>query len=318
MRERVIHVYHPRAELLADAIREAAPTRRLVTWSERAQLAAGLADVEVLFAPRPPRAGWSEARRLELLQLAGAGVDHLLPSPDLPPRVRVAGVRGVFADDVADHAILLLLALTRRLPELLAHQGRREWRPLALPRLRGQRLLVLGLGAIGRAVAARAAALGMHVEGVRRRPCAVSHVAQVARVHGPEDLREAARRADALVVCVPLTPATRGLVDAAVLEALPEGARVVDVSRGGVIDAEALLAAVRGGALGGVARDVFEAEPLPADSPWWDAPRTIVTPHVAGLGERYVEQAVAVLLDNVRRLERGEPLTHLVDRAAGY
>lgn len=238
-----------------------------------------------------------------------------MPSPDLPGRVRVAGLRGVFAEDVAEHVILMLLALTRGLPAFFDRQRRREWRPHAVPRLSGKTLLLVGLGAIGKAVATRAVAMGLRAEGICRRPRAMEHVVHVRSAGA---LQEAASRADALVVCVPLTPDTRGLISASVLRALPDGAVVVDVSRGGVVDDQALLQAVREGRLGGVAKDVFESEPLSSDSPWWTAPRTLVTPHIAGYGERYLEHAVEVLLDNVRRLERGEPLVGLVDRDAGY
>lgn len=121
-----------------------------------------------------------------------------------------------------------------------------------------------------------------------------------------------------MVVALPLTPATRGLLDAAALARLPRGAFVVNVSRGGIVDERALRSALEAGALGGAALDVFEDEPLGPDHPAWDLPRTIVTPHVAGLGERYLERAVEAFAENLRRLERGEPLVGLVDRDAGY
>ena len=316
VRRRPIHVYHPGAERVAGVIRaKCAPDRPIVPIAERAALRAALPDVEVLFAPVPPRDGWSTARRLALLQLAGAGVDHLLPSPDLPPDVPVAGIRGVFADEVAEHVVLMLLALVRRLPELLDQQRKREWRTRPVARLSGRRLVVLGLGETGRRVAARAAALGVTVRGVRRRPEPVPHVEEVLP---PSRIAEALAGADALAVCAPLTPETRGLVSAEALAALAPGAFVVDVSRGGLVDEAALIDALDAGALGGLARDVFEDEPLPADSPFWDAPNTIVTPHLAGYAEDYLAHAVDVLLDNVDRLERGAPLTHLVDRRAGY
>ncbi|HJL18211.1 MAG TPA: D-2-hydroxyacid dehydrogenase [Sandaracinaceae bacterium LLY-WYZ-13_1] len=314
MTQRTIHVYHPRPEGLAERIRARAPDRPIVAWTEEAQLRRGLGDVEVLFAPLPPRTGWTGATRLALLQVAGAGVDHFLPSPDLPGTVQVASLRGVFADDVADHAMMLLLALTRGLPQWLDQQRARVWKKREVRRLRGRTVVVLGLGAIGRAVAARASACGMRVEGVRRR---AEPAPGVSRVHRPEALADAARGADALVVCVPRTPATEGLVDAAVIDALEDGAALIDVGRGGVVDEPALLSAVRAGRLL-AGRDVFDEEPLPDDSPWWSAPNTIVTPHLAGLGEGYLDRAIDVLLDNVARLERGEALLHLVDRAAGY
>jgi phosphoglycerate dehydrogenase-like enzyme len=258
------------------------------------------------------------ARALELLQLAGAGVDHLLPSPDLPDHVAIAGIRGAFADEAAEHAILMMLALTRRLPELLDRQRRREWAQRPVAKLAGRTVLVLGLGEIGRRVAARASALGMRVLGVRRASAPVAHVDRSDPCEQVGELEALLPEAEHVVVTVPLTRATRHLLDARTLALLPRGALIVHLSRGGVIDEAALLEALRSGALGGAALDVFEHEPLPPDSPFWDAPNTIVTPHVAGYGERYLETAVAALLENVRRLEAGEPLVGVIDRDAGY
>jgi len=307
-----IHVFHSRAREIAALIAGAEPSRPVIAWERSGELAAGLSDVRVLFAPLPPREGWAGARALELLQLAGAGVDHLLPSPDLPGHVAVAGIRGVFADEAAEHAILMMLALTRRLPELLDRQRAKEWAQRPVAKLAGRTVLVLGLGEIGRRVASRASALGMRVLGVKRTAGPVPHVDRVGELDAllPE--------ADCVVVTVPLTAATRHLLDARAIARLPRGALVVHLSRGGVIDERALLAALESGALGGAALDVFEREPLAPESPLWNAPNTIVTPHLAGFGERYIDAAVLALLENVRRLEAGEPLLGLIDRAAGY
>lgn len=291
------------------------PSREIVAWTEPEELAAGLPEVRALFAPMPPREGWDRASRLELIQMAGAGVDQLLPSPDLPAQVRVAGLRGVFADEAAEHAVLMMLALARDLPGLLDRQRRREWAQRPVAKVAGRTVAILGLGAIGRAVARRAAALDMRVLGLRRTagPCE-----NVERVFAMEELHELLAEADYVVVALPLTPATHHLLDRAALACLPRGAYIVHLSRGGVIDEGALREALECGALGGAALDVLEDEPLDRESPWWDVPRTIITPHLAGFGERYVERATEVFAENLRRMERGEPLVGLVDRDAGY
>ena len=309
---RTVHVSHSRARHIAALIAEVEPARPVIAWERPEELRAGLGEVRVLFAPMPPREGWAGACALELLQLAGAGVDHLLPSPDLPARVAVAGIRGVFADEAAEHAVLMMLALCRRLPELLERQRERDWAQRPVAKLAGRTALVLGLGEIGRRVASRASALGMRVLGVSRTGAPVPDVERVGELDAllPE--------ADHVVVTVPLTAATRHLLDARALARLPRGAFVVHLSRGGVIDEAALFTALESGALGGAALDVFEHEPLAPSSPLWSAPNTIVTPHLAGYGERYLEAAVRALLENVRRLEAGEPLLGLVDRDAGY
>jgi phosphoglycerate dehydrogenase-like enzyme len=162
---------------------------------------------------------------------------------------------------------------------------------------------LLGRGAVGQRVARAAEAFGMKV-------------VAFSRSHGALD--EVARAADVLAVCLPRTPHTLGIVSREVIAQLPPGALVVNVGRGGLVDEAALLEALVRGDLGGAALDVFDEEPLPEKSPWWTAPNTLVTPHVAGHGLRYVERGVEVLLENVRRLERGEELLHRVDRAWGY
>jgi phosphoglycerate dehydrogenase-like enzyme len=310
----VIHVYHEGASRIGDVVRRAAPDREVVVWTRRADLVAGLADVEVLFAPMPPRDGWAGARRLRLLQLAGAGVDILLPSPDLPPYVEVAGARGVFAAEVAEHVIASLLALVRRLPELLDQQRERRWKPRARPSVVGETLVLLGVGEIGRRIARAALALDMRVVGVSRRGRPLAGVETV-----PVDrLAEVLPAAHTLVVATPLTPSTAHLIDAAMLRRLRPGAFLINVARGGIVDEDALAEALAAGRLGGAALDVFATEPLPADSRLWTAPGLIVSPHIAGHGERYFERCVDILVENVRRLETGEPRTHLVDRIFGY
>jgi phosphoglycerate dehydrogenase-like enzyme len=249
------------------------------------------------------------------VQLLGVGVDGLLPSPDLSERVEVGCARGLFAAEAAEHAVALVLALCRDLPELVDDQRAGRFRQRPAPTVAGKTAVVLGLGAIGARVARALAALEMNVVGVCRRPRAVRHVSVVLGSHALDD---ALRQADYLVVTPPLTPETRGCLDARALALLPRGGRVVCISRGGIVDEDALVAALDRGDLAGAALDVFEREPLPPDSPLWSAPGLLVTPHVAGLGERYVERCVELLLDNVRRLERDEPRTGLVDRRAGY
>lgn len=307
-----IHVYDAHAEHIRTLIEAADPSRRVVVCTD---LARELPGIRVLFAPMPPREGWAGARSLELIQMAGAGVSHFLPSPDLPAHVRIAGMRGVFADEAAEHAILMLLALRRRLVRLFDQQRARTWAQRSVAKMAGRTVAILGLGAIGSGIARRAAALDLRVLGVCRAPRPIEHVERVVAL---DRMHEVIEGADALVVTLPLTAQTRGIVDARALARLAPGAHVVHLGRGGVVDESALLAALERGTLGGAAIDVFEDEPLDPSSPFWTLPNTIVTPHVAGCGERYLEHAVEVLVDNARRIDRGEPLMRLIDRDAGY
>ncbi len=310
---RVIHVYSPQAARFRDLILEADPSREVVTWTERGAFDAGLGSARVLLAPYPPREGWAGARRLELIQLAGVGADHFLPAPELPSHVQIAGMRGAMAPDAAEHAMTMLLMLARDVPDFVEAQRTRTWRQRMVPRLAGRRLAIVGLGSIGRALARRALAFDVEVRGVRRTGAAVDGLDVV----GPDRLDEVLDWCDAVVIAAPRTAATRGLLGADRIARLRDGTILVNVSRGGLVDELALLDRIRAGTLR-AALDVFEDEPLPAGSLFWNTKGSIVTPHVAGYGTGYLERAVAHLLDNVGRLERGDPLEGLVDREAGY
>jgi phosphoglycerate dehydrogenase-like enzyme len=299
----VLHIYHGDGARVREVIGAKQPDRNVVVWADEHALRAGIGEAQVLFASSPPRGLWRGARRLRLIQLMGVGADDLLPAPDLPAEVAVTCLRGVFAAEVSEAVFAMVLALLRGMPALVTRQQRREWRPFASGTLAGKTVGILGYGAVGQRVARAAEAFGMRVLSFSR---------------SAGTLDEVVRESHVLVVCLPRTPQTEGLVDSRVIALLPPGAFVVNVARGGIVDEQALLEALARGDVGGVALDVFDQEPLPPSSPWWTAPNTIVTPHVAGFGLGYVERAVDILLENVRRLEAGEELIHRVDRTSGY
>lgn len=274
-----------------------------------------LTAIEYLLLGRPPRLDFTPAARLRLLQIAGSGVDPLFPALGLRSEVAIANCRGAHADGVRDHALALLLATARDLPRAFTQQGRREWRPFPSEPLAGQRLLLLGYGAVGSRVARSAAAFGLRVSAVRH---SARPEPELEHTYAPEELIEAARHADYLLVCVPLTSKTRGMVNARVIAALPRHAALIDVSRGGVVDAAALAAALAAGKLRSAACDVFAEEPLPAASPLWSAPRLIVTPHVAGFEPRYFTAVFASFAENVRRVQHGEAPLESVSRELEY
>lgn len=291
-----VHIYHEDAREIAREV----PLESVALETPEA-LAAAMPEIEVLFAAMPPRTGWRRATKLRLVQMMGTGVDQLLPSPDLPTTVSIAGARGVFADEAAEHAIAMMLALVRALPTTILRQRDRVWRQFEVEKISGKTVTIVGLGEIGRRVARICEAMGMNVLGVSR----------------SKPNPGAFASANFLVVCAPLTDTTRGMIGARELAMLPDLARVISLGRGGIVDESALLEALESGKIGGAALDVFDSEPLPPDSPWWTAPNTIVTPHIAGSGRDYIRRCIPILVDNVRRLERGESLVNLVDRTAG-
>jgi phosphoglycerate dehydrogenase-like enzyme len=209
----------------------------------------------------------------------------------------------------------------RRLPMAFRSQARREWAQdaISLERHRlvaGSRVLVIGLGAIGGAVADRFALLGARVTGIRRTPTAQGP--EIGDVAGPDRLLELLPHADVVVITAPHTDATRHLIGARELKAMKPDAIVVNVSRGQLIDEAALVDALRAGAIGGAALDVFVDEPLLPDSPFWTLPNVLITPHTAGFRPDHWDAATALFAENLRRLDAGEALLNVVDKAAGY
>jgi glyoxylate/hydroxypyruvate reductase A len=188
---------------------------------------------------------------------------------------------------------------------------------VAVREFAGTRVGLIGLGGIGRAVAARCAALGMPVSAVRRTP-AGRRPRGVHWVGGPGQLRALARRSDVLVVAAPHTAATRGIVDAAVLSALPRGAFVLNVARGELLDEGALVASLDRGQVAGAVLDVFDREPLPRSHPLWRHPRVLISPHVSAVSDRFWSRETDLVVENVRRYRTGRRLRNLVDPDRGY
>jgi phosphoglycerate dehydrogenase-like enzyme len=222
--------------------------------------------------------------------------------------VEVTTSSGANAGVVVQTALAGVLMLARCFPQLLAAQREKTWAPLVgsgLPRdLAGQTAVIVGWGPIGQGIGALLSALGLHVIPVRSSANAGS-----VRF---EDIRTVLPRADWLLLACPLTDRTRGLIDAGALALLPHGARLVNVSRGEVVDEPALIAALRSGALSGAYLDVFAHEPLPAGSPLWDMPNVIVTPHTAGHSDGNEARVAALFLDNLKRWNEGQPLLNRV------
>lgn len=312
----MIHVYHESAPYLVERIKRVDPLRSVIGIQTPVALRAALPEIEILFAPMPPRDGWASAERLRLIQLLGSGVDQLLPSPDLPPQVEVAGVRGAFAADVAEHALALMLAHARGLASYAELQRAKRFEAAARPAIAGERVTIVGNGEIGRRLARAMAALELRVRVVSRTGRGET-VPGVELVPG-DALAAAVSDAKFIVIAVPLTPATTDLFDASMLGRLRPDAYLVNVARGGIVDETALAEALSAGRLAGAALDVFDEEPLGPEHPLWTVPRLTITPHVAGLGVAYVERCVEVLLQNVSAIEAGVPRKGLIDRDVGY
>ena len=316
-----------------EMIRAAAPGAHLVTVSIEGLADGPLDDVEVMLR------GWlnsdafdrllARAPRLAWVHSATSGVERALTPAARERGLIVTNARGVFSRPIAEYVLMMILAVSRRLPQLLELQRERTWQPLEGAELRDVTVGIIGLGSIGRAVGALATAFGCRVVAVRRRPEqgeAVSRggddpsfgEAMLDRVGGPETLPQLLGESDFIVLAAPLTPETEDMIDAETLAMVKPGAWLINVARGRLIDERALLRALRDGPLGGAVLDTFREEPLPALSSFYELPNVIVTPHTAWSSGRVLDRSVELFCDNLRRFATGEPLLNVVDPAAGY
>jgi D-2-hydroxyacid dehydrogenase (NADP+) len=262
----------------------------------------------------------AQAPRLGWFQQWEAGIDWMAHRrPFAAPDLVVTTASGIHAVPIAEHVFAMLLAFGRMLPTSFRAQERREWLDRERGRyfeLAGEMLLIVGLGAIGTQVGLLGSALGMRVIGIRHSagepPPGIEHVV------GPDQLAEYLPLARAVVLVLPATPATIGLIGARELRLMRPDAYLINVGRGATVDEPALIQALREGTIAGAGLDVFAEEPLPAHSPLWEMENVIVTAHYAGSTPRYNERAMALFLDNLERLTNGAPLRNVANPERGY
>lgn len=283
--------------------------------AELASIRAAFISTDVVAGPRLERRGFGAARRapnLQWLHIGFAGTDTPIFRELMDRGVTITNSSGAAAEPIAQSAIAGMLALNRGLLRWGGSQRRHAWEPQAVPPpdLRGQTMVVLGLGAIGSHVARMARAFGLHAVGVRRTPAGPAD--GIDEWAPPGRLHEVLPRADWLAITVPLTPQTHRLIDAAALALLPRGAHILNVARGAVIDEPALIEALRAGHLGGAYLDVFEAEPLPETSPLWDMPDVIVSPHDSSTSAGNAARLDAIFAEQLGLWAAGRPLTRVV------
>lgn len=282
-----------------------------------------IADAEAAFSAQVRQEQLARAAKLRWIHSPAAGVGSML-YPEMRARpVVITNSRGMAAETMAEHALAMTLAMFRRLPIAVRRQSERRWAQdeisAGIPNraVSGAEIVVVGLGAIGSAVAAKFAALGARVRGIRRRPEAGSQDS-VVEVASPDKLLAFLSDADVVIISAPETSATRDLIGAKELSSMKPDALLVNLSRGKLVDETALIEALRNGRIGGAALDVFEHEPLAEDSPLWSLPNVLITPHTSGFRPDHWAAATSLFADNLRRFERGEPLLNVVDKEAGY
>jgi glyoxylate/hydroxypyruvate reductase A len=271
-------------------------------------------DIEVALAWKPAPGLLATFKNLKMIVSLGMGVDHLLTDDKLPKDVAITRIMDDgLVGQMSEYAIYWALRHHRDIDAYAASQRAKTWKPEAFKDTIHRRIGILGLGSIGQDTAQKFAALGFPTAGWSRTP---KSLPGIESFHGPDGLAKFLARTDILVAVLPLTRETHGILNAKNLAALPTGAYLINMARGGhVVDAD-LLAALDSGHLSGAALDVFNTEPLPADHPYWTHPKVQVTPHVAG--STNPRTAAPGVIENIKRLRAGQPLINTVDPKTGY
>ena len=292
------------ASLDTDEIASAAPNARVV--------------LNCTGSGTPLKAAWPHLRRLEWLHSLAAGVEGQLIPEVVESPVPMTNSRGVYAPSLGEWAIGAIWFFAKSIDRIRRNQQARRWEQFDAEMMEGKTLGIIGYGAIGKATADRAKALGMRVLAVRRRPEQSVGDPSVERVYPNSSLHEVLPQCDYVVIASALTPETRGLMGKREFALMKPTAVVMNVGRGPVIDEAALLDALQSGAIRGAALDVFDTEPLPEDHPFWTMEQVLISPHCADHIPGWLESAVTFFVENYRRFEAGEALRNVVDKKAGY
>jgi len=286
---------------------------------QRHALEATLAQAEILFGWTLPADLVARAPRLRWIQTMSAGVDQLQGTGVEATPILVSDASGIHRIPAGEFVLGLMLALVKGFPRLRDQQAQRRWQRLRPGELHGRTVAIVGLGAIGSGVARLAKALEMRVVATRRSlQQRQEGVGDVDVLYPPHCLGEMIAEADFLVLAVPLTAETRGLIGEAELRRMKPTAYLINVSRGAIVEEAALLRALQEGWFAGAALDVFPQEPLPPESELWGLPNVIITPHIAGDSEHYSARATELFCHNLRRYLAGQPLLNQVDFTKGY
>ncbi len=307
---------------LATRIRQIAPTCVVVPITCEGEVQGEIGDAEVLLLRwwGLSREGFQRVVRetsgLRWIHTISAGIDHVLFPLLIESDIVLTSASGVYDVPIAETVLGYMLLVVKRLPEFFEQQRAHRWRRLDLRELCGVTIGVVGLGNIGAEVARLARAFGMRVVATKRHPERGAEVADL--VLPSHRLHDLLAQSDFVVITVPMSHETHHLIDAQSLAQMKPDAWLINVARGAVVDEAELVRALQEGRIGGACLDAFEEEPLPEDSPLWDLPNVIITPHNSGLSHRLHERSADLFLENLRRYMAGEPLLNVVDKKAGY
>ncbi|MCS6863017.1 MAG: D-2-hydroxyacid dehydrogenase [Abditibacteriales bacterium] len=310
-----ILVYFPMAEEYYQLIRDAADGHRVVVAKNHEEAQREITDADVVYG-LCPRDVFLHAKQLKWFQSQSAGLDAVLFPELIESEVIVTNAAGLYASHAAEHAFALLLGLTRGIHRFAENRLRRTWKGQRLVEIAGWTLGIIGMGGFGVEMARRGQGWGLRVIAVdayrtEKPEC-------VEALWGMERLNDLLSASDVVMIACPLTAETRHLLNAKNLSLMKPSAYLINVARGGIIDEKALIQVLQQRRIAGAGLDVFEVEPLPADSPLWELDNVILTPHVAGSSQHRPRRTVEFFCDNLRRYFAGEPLRNVVDKRKGF
>jgi glyoxylate/hydroxypyruvate reductase A len=299
-----------RADLWAEALRASAPGLEVRVWPE----VGAPAEIDYALVWKPPPGLLKSLPNLKLIFSLGAGVDHLTSDPELPEGLPVLRmVEPGLTGGMTEYVVMSVLMHHRLMVDYAAMQRDKVWEILPAPLAAERKVGIMGLGVLGADAAAALVGLGFDVAGWSRSP---KSLPGVASFHGAEGLGPFLARSEILVCLVPLTAETWGILNADTLAQLPQGAALINVGRGELLVEDDLLPALDSGQVSAATLDVFAAEPLPPEHPFWSHPRVVMTPHCASI--TVPESGARAVVENIRRFEAGEALLHVADLARGY
>ncbi len=300
-----------------ERLRSVSPEVEVIVAKTREDAVTKVADADAVYGGgQLAREIFLAGRKLRWVQIRGAGVEASLYPEMIESDVILTNTSGAYDVPIADHVFAMILCLARGLNVFIRHQIEGVWKGVPVLELAGQTILVIGLGSIGMAVAQRAHGFEMRVLAVD--VMEVEKPEYVEKVEKPEKLHELLPEADFIAICCPLTQKTQGLIGEAEFQKMKPTAYIINPARGKIIDESVMIRALSENRIAGAGLDVFEKEPLPADSPLWKMPNVIITTHTAGGSPFTVERITEIVCENLRRFSAGEPLVNVVDKETGF
>jgi phosphoglycerate dehydrogenase-like enzyme len=307
-----------------ERIRSVSPTLEVVQSEDKEEALRLVEDADVLFSGFFSKELFLAARKLKWIQAWGAGVDRFLFPEVVKSRVIVTNAGGVHPTPISEHVIGMMLCFCRRLHLFIRNQTERKWERYEsgasieqVEELAGKTVGIIGLGRIGTEIAQKAKCLGMKVMATKRDPSRPASTS-VDRLIRPADLKQLLAESDFVVLSLPLTKETQGMIGEAQLKSMKRTGYLINVSRGKIVQESKLIEALKQGWIAGAGLDTFESEPLPETSELWSLKNVIITPHIAGLTPYYMERLTNIFCENLNRFILEQPLMNVVDKTLGY